>query len=58
MMPPQTVGPVARGLRVLAPRFLHNGLCGIVGVAARAPKPGNFAPAAAGTYAHSREELS
>lgn len=58
MMPPQTVGPVARGLRVPAPRFLHNGLCGIVGVAAHAPKPAGFAPAAAEAYTPSREELS
>jgi hypothetical protein len=58
MMPPQTVRPVTRELRVPAPRFLHNGLRGSVGVAARAPKPGNFVPAAAGTYAPSREELS
>lgn len=58
MMTSQTVGPVARGLRVSAPRFLHNSLCGIVGVSARVPKPGNFAPAASGDYAPSREELS
>ena len=58
MMPPQTVGAVARGLRVPAPQFLQNGLCGIAGVAAHAPKPGGFAPAAAGAYAPSREELS
>ena len=58
MMPSQTVGPVARGLRVPAPQFLRNGLCGIGGVAAHTPKLGGFAPAAAGAYAPSREELS
>jgi hypothetical protein len=58
MMPPQTIGPVARRVRVPALRFLHNGLCGSVGVAAHAPEPGGFARAAAGAYAPSREELS
>ena len=58
MMPPQTVGAVARRLRVPAPQFLQNGLCGIVGVAGHAPKPDSFAPAAAGASAPSQEELS
>jgi hypothetical protein len=58
MMPPQTIGPVARGLRIPALRFLHNGPRGSVGVVAHALKPGGFAPAAAGAYAPSREELS
>jgi hypothetical protein len=56
MMPPQTVRPVTRGLRVPAPRFLHNGLCEIVGVAAHAQ--GGLAPAAVGARASYRGELS